>query len=1053
MASTPTNASSTLGRHTTTFTAIVITAASAWICWDLYSRSQPQGPQPSLRRRNAIHRSDAQRHAARLQLEGHGPSDGNPAGSSPAPSLRELAGDNSYTQPFSFVTDEGQDIRIELNLSEDVPSGDDFRRWYGLSVREAARCRLRAEQFYLNGYLDRYVSTSLRPRDAEGTTLRQSLARQGLNEVLIEEALGRWEMRIGRPDPDVVIQNFQDNVFDGRETVVDPSEFSWTAEGRDQEQPGQNLLLLLYTIAEDQAKREGFVHRGVTCNSCIAMPIRGVRYRCSNCPDYDLCETCEAKGLHPKTHLFLKIRVPPPYLGNSRSVQPLWYTGKSAHNATMMPGPLVNHFIKRTGFSLAEVDAMWEQFKCLAATTWPEDPSKLELAIDRTTFDKCFSGLDIHRNPFPNLIFDRLFAYYDTNGDGLIGFEEFLDGLACLHNKNKVERVRRVFNGYDIDGDGYADRKDFLRMFRASFVIHRALCRDSQGQVEEEYYDNAVQKEVIAGNQPISSAFDPETGIPPGQASRIGEGKTMSAHGDLVIADAEGVVRESSDDTGPRRDIVAGAAIRDLPANYHANPARRQIQSLSTPREHEVEIARPIDVFDGAWVSDAEGDQAHTAIYADMYGRLEESGPELEEDDDDEDGQGENGEESDSDDDDQGPSAGRHPPRRVTEMALRLGDEWPPTYVIPEDVENALGNTYDTPIEEIVEPETKIAILTATAARLDKEDGTASHRIQEAALEERKRRRQFYLEEEEDDDKDEEEDEGEWDSEQQRVVPKRKAKVNGKAVAGVGNTGTTTAVGSSGGAPTPRSRSSSKVRFEDELSEAEWEEHETRSNTSSRSIPMGERWGGFELPEAERDVGREILYQATQQGFNELLDQVFKKKEDLALEVIRTAEERRKWRHLMFDAHEIRRYAERRRANPEQERAETPKRKKPSDDEVHPPFVDSNEPKTYEELRYETSSPPTDPTLPQNRPSGPLEPFAEPPRKRSMSSPIMTRFKLLNEIPTKTRLAELREIEKMDIEIAERGGPGRISLEEFSKFLKKSERERYLGSWIELGSF
>lgn len=36
--------------------------------------------------------------------------------------------------------------------------------------------------------------------------------------------------------------------------------------------------------------------------------IAGIRYRCSVCNNFDLCEKCEATGSHP--HAFLKIRHP-----------------------------------------------------------------------------------------------------------------------------------------------------------------------------------------------------------------------------------------------------------------------------------------------------------------------------------------------------------------------------------------------------------------------------------------------------------------------------------------------------------------------------------------------------------------------------------------------------------------------------------------------------------------------------------------------------------------------------------------------------------------------
>ncbi len=44
----------------------------------------------------------------------------------------------------------------------------------------------------------------------------------------------------------------------------------------------------------------------------------------SNCADYDLCEWCEPNSgsIHPRDHLFLKIKIPGPRIGVGRDAKP-----------------------------------------------------------------------------------------------------------------------------------------------------------------------------------------------------------------------------------------------------------------------------------------------------------------------------------------------------------------------------------------------------------------------------------------------------------------------------------------------------------------------------------------------------------------------------------------------------------------------------------------------------------------------------------------------------------------------------------------------------------
>jgi len=48
-------------------------------------------------------------------------------------------------------------------------------------------------------------------------------------------------------------------------------------------------------------------HHYSRCRSCDAAPIRGVRYRCLQCVDYDLCAKCEASHSHDPMHTLVKI--------------------------------------------------------------------------------------------------------------------------------------------------------------------------------------------------------------------------------------------------------------------------------------------------------------------------------------------------------------------------------------------------------------------------------------------------------------------------------------------------------------------------------------------------------------------------------------------------------------------------------------------------------------------------------------------------------------------------------------------------------------------------
>ncbi|XP_030813463.1 sequestosome-1 isoform X2 [Camarhynchus parvulus] len=57
-----------------------------------------------------------------------------------------------------------------------------------------------------------------------------------------------------------------------------------------------------------QEPPRNMVHPNVICDGCEG-PVVGTRFKCSVCPDYDLCSTCEGKGIH-KDHNMVMFQSP-----------------------------------------------------------------------------------------------------------------------------------------------------------------------------------------------------------------------------------------------------------------------------------------------------------------------------------------------------------------------------------------------------------------------------------------------------------------------------------------------------------------------------------------------------------------------------------------------------------------------------------------------------------------------------------------------------------------------------------------------------------------------
>ncbi|KAI0882381.1 EF-hand [Annulohypoxylon maeteangense] len=821
---------------------------------------------------------------------------------------------------------------------------------------------------------------------------------------------------------------------------------------------GENIVTLLFRVSEDNARRNAYVHRGCQCNGCGMVPIRGIRYRCANCADFDLCEVCESQGLHNKTHVFYKVKVPAPPFG-TRHVQPSWYPGDPDNSIRNLPRYLLSKWSHDTGFERVELDAFWEQWTFMANTEWRDDPDGLGLAMDRKTFERCLVPSGGYRHAAPNLIHDRMFAFYDTNHDDLIGFEEFLHGVSYRKRKDKL---KRTFDGYDIDGDGYVSRRDFLRMFRAYYVLYKQMHKDILEGLDDHMMTTTEAQQLINGRQPLSSLFGREGRVPAADHPRPLEGKVFRSNGDEEINDGKGVINEDKLDTSGREEILNSLFARNntqsLFTESFGSSSRRPQSPSGDARYWPGVINPPRNTVDLATL--LVGDYTQLDDILESIRNEEHSlGEDVETGSSDENGQSEPEDEGVDEADDVGQLE-----RNVEDDAMGSSS----TRAIPDA--SRFTNTLPTESQLRVQHQAIVANNHNHRLGADKRKRVHARR----QLLERWKRRQFYLDEEE----------GAlppqgWDENQDVLL-----NLNGIAE-------------SSKSAPhflSPRSRSSSKVRFAEDA-----DDYETRSNpsTSSRSVP--ERWGGMEIPDAERDAGKEILYQITQQAFNELLDEIFKRKEDLAVQAAETKKLREE-HHELVDAINLEDVDDSEDQSPHEpehqvhisdqslpELLSTSGYTVRSPDSEHPaaetPTEDDKAPLNVEETTtLEMDATPSgssdhrDPTLPQNRPNSIPRASLDGPTSRAAEARPQSKTLVNGAGPSEdARVAEtedpdpesLPEISRSTLvtwkrlnlaeqEARERGGWGRLSYKEFEEIYREHEfqdssrnRLDYLGSWID----
>lgn len=552
-----------LSRYRPAVLAVTGIAAACGI-YLLYSTYVDSPGKTALRRSNAVHRPRGDR--SRIQMN-HVPSSPEaPLGIIVLVRGNRALDINLATAPFPTV----EEINNQIGGSI---TGDSYHEAVSLGLDIVLNGCLRARTPHERDQLIRYLHlpADLASRDEDFTRQYDSVLAvcfPGVSDDIIREAIetfikGDIHADAGASDSDADFAETEDmEGFDGASR-----------------EPSQGIKGLLYYIAEDDARRKAYEHRGIHCEECGETPIRGVRWHCLNCPDFDLCSTCEPRAVHPKTHVFAKIKIPLSVLSQPTKAYPLWYPGDPRKLHSPLDVGVKKRISQQYGFDETTIDAFYDQFTCIANVPWSADPTKVQAAIDRRAFGKALTSERWPQRFAPNAMYDRIFAFYDEDSDGRIGFEAYVSGLAYLRGPSRFASLRRALQGFDIDGDGLVERTDFVRLFRAKYVIQQQLVNDIVEGHEAEQTMAAM--DVMRSSQPISSVFNQEE-IPQGVGRPRG-GKQLDAFGEMrplpgtktILDDDDPWPRERSQSAPTRRRVS-----RSAPSHEHWRNQLSRIEEM-----------------------------------------------------------------------------------------------------------------------------------------------------------------------------------------------------------------------------------------------------------------------------------------------------------------------------------------------------------------------------------------------------------------------------------------------------------------------------------------
>ncbi|KAI3632610.1 hypothetical protein MIR68_009716 [Amoeboaphelidium protococcarum] len=286
------------------------------------------------------------------------------------------------------------------------------------------------------------------------------------------------------------------------------------------------LIQLLNSVSETQAQIDAHIHRGVTCNECHQSAIRGIRFKCLNCMDFDICQQCQFTTTHNPLHCFVQIKIPIPPLANPRIalLRPFYNGNMNQSYTDPVDSDDMDSVRAETAFDPLQFGALYQQFLSQAVSVQQNNDGTVIAVITKDNFTRCFGPIG-NGNKY---LIDRLFQVFSSLNDkeiisAGITFGGFIRCMNILINGTKELKIEFAFKVIDSGFKGAIVQEDLKRFLIAYLDLSKEFVRDVVRSVGEETLDNFNMRGVGSGNlikntAPVSASFTapiPVVKLPP----------------------------------------------------------------------------------------------------------------------------------------------------------------------------------------------------------------------------------------------------------------------------------------------------------------------------------------------------------------------------------------------------------------------------------------------------------------------------------------------------------------------------------------------------------